>query len=83
MEGELVCFVDLVFCKLMFSLSQHWLPSALAAGLVPDIIMDCNHIIKYLKYDATQNLLAPNGREQIGGQQLSPVGAPPCHLFNN
>ena len=67
------------------SQSQRWLPSALASRLVPDIIVDCNHIIEYLKYAATRNLLAPNGREQIGGQRLSPVCASsliPCEVHN-
>jgi hypothetical protein len=66
----------------MTTLTQRWLPSALLSGLVTDVIIDANHIIEYLKYAATRNLLAPNGREQVGGQRLSPVRfMPPSCLF--
>jgi hypothetical protein len=58
---------------LMVNLMQCWLLSALLSGLVPDVIIDANHITEYLKYAATRNLLAPNSREQVRGQRLSPV----------
>jgi hypothetical protein len=52
---------------------QCWLPNAIKSHLVPDVTIDANHIIEYLKYAATRNLLAPNGQEQQDGQRLSPV----------
>ncbi|KAF8227652.1 hypothetical protein L208DRAFT_1379668 [Tricholoma matsutake] len=29
---------------------KHWLVGALASGVVPDIIVDSNHTVEYLKY---------------------------------
>jgi hypothetical protein len=59
---------------------QRWLVGALASGTVPDLIVDVDHTIAYLKFAATRNLLSSNGNEQQGNQRLSPVsGHRICH----
>jgi hypothetical protein len=65
------------FClvSVLILVCQHWLVGALASGTVPDIIVDADHTIAYLKFAATRNLLLSDGNEQQGNQrQLSPVG---------
>ncbi|KAF8467011.1 hypothetical protein DFH94DRAFT_616994, partial [Russula ochroleuca] len=52
---------------------NRWLVSALASGTVPDIIVDADHTIVYLKFAATRNLLTTNGTEQQGKQQFCPL----------
>jgi hypothetical protein len=51
----------------------------LASGTVPDIIVDADHTIAYLKFAATRNLLSTNGSEQQGNQRLSPVSGDYIH----
>jgi hypothetical protein len=36
---------------------QAWLPDALHDGLMPDAIVNANHMIHYLKYAAMRRLL--------------------------
>ncbi|KAF8590847.1 hypothetical protein K439DRAFT_1611762 [Ramaria rubella] len=48
-----------------------WLRHQLAAGVLPDNIIDTHHIIEYLKYAATRKLFAPNGRQLETNQRLS------------
>ncbi|KAH8995285.1 hypothetical protein EDB86DRAFT_3077787 [Lactarius hatsudake] len=57
--------------KSVLSLWQRWLTSALAAGIVLDIVVDAHHTIEYLKYAATQSLLTTSGCEQANDQWLS------------
>jgi hypothetical protein len=38
-------------------LRQAWLPDALCDGLMPDVIVDANHMIHYLKYATMHHLL--------------------------
>jgi hypothetical protein len=59
---------------MLISNCQRWLVGALASGTVPDVIVDADHTIAYLKFAATRNLLSSNGNEQLGNQRLSPVG---------
>jgi hypothetical protein len=47
---------------------QRWLVGALASGTVPDVIVDADHSIVYLKFAATRNLLSSSGNEQQGNQ---------------
>jgi hypothetical protein len=42
-------------------------------GLVPDIIVDSDHMIKYLKYAATHKLFDKKGGERSANQRLSAV----------
>jgi hypothetical protein len=53
------------------SLTQVWLLGALRDELVPDDIIDANHIIHYLKYAATRRLLTKRGEEKETDDCLS------------
>jgi hypothetical protein len=57
------------------SLMQRWAIDAIASGLVPDIIVDSDHMIAYLKYAATWKLLDKKGDERSADQRLSAVSA--------
>ena len=52
---------------------QQWVPGAIAAGIIPDVIVDANHSMAYLKYAATWQLLTTTGQDQHNSQQLSSV----------
>ncbi|KAF8582742.1 hypothetical protein K439DRAFT_1661640 [Ramaria rubella] len=55
----------------VLSMWNCWLRHQLAAGVLPDNIIDTHHIIEYLKYAATRKLFAPNGRQLETNQRLS------------
>ncbi|KZT27271.1 hypothetical protein NEOLEDRAFT_1027551, partial [Neolentinus lepideus HHB14362 ss-1] len=55
----------------VLNLWKRWIPGALTSGIVPDIIIDANHLIAYLKYAATQKLLTTKGLEHNLKQRLS------------
>ncbi|KAN0126223.1 hypothetical protein V8E53_015268 [Lactarius tabidus] len=57
--------------KSVLSLWKQWVPGAIAAGIIPDIIVDANHSMAYLKYAATRQLLTTMGQDQDNRQQLS------------
>lgn len=52
---------------------QQWVPGAIAAGIIPDVIVDANHSMAYLKYAATRRLLTTTGQDQDNSQRLSSV----------
>lgn len=52
---------------------QRWLPGAMVSGVIPDIIVDANHTIEYLKYAATRNLFTSKGNPKDGHKRLSSV----------
>jgi hypothetical protein len=54
-------------------LMQRWVINAVASGLVPDIIVDSDHMIEYLKYAATRKLFDKKGGERSANQRLSAV----------
>jgi hypothetical protein len=54
-------------------LMQRWVTNAIASGLVPDIIVDSDHMIEYLKYAATRKLFDKKGGERSANQRLSAV----------
>src|SRR6266702_5591574 len=54
---------------------QKWVPSAIAAGVIPNVIVDANHSMAYLKYAATRQLLTTTGQDQDNSQRLSSVSA--------
>jgi hypothetical protein len=54
-------------------LMQRWAIDAIASGLVPDIIVDSDHMIEYLKYAATRKLFDKKGGERSANQRLSAV----------
>ncbi|KAF8236973.1 hypothetical protein L208DRAFT_1421767 [Tricholoma matsutake] len=55
----------------ILKLYKLWLPGALLDGLVPDNIIDANHMIQYLKYAATCCLLTKRGKEKETDNCLS------------
>ncbi|KAN0139095.1 hypothetical protein V8E53_003097, partial [Lactarius tabidus] len=57
--------------KSVLSLWKQWVPGAIAVGIIPDIIVDANHSMAYLKYAATRQLLTTTGQDQDNRQQLS------------
>ena len=52
---------------------QRWAINAIDSGLVPDIIVDSDHTIEYLKYAATRKLFDKNGGERSANLRLSAV----------
>lgn len=54
-------------------LLQSWCRQALLSGTITDEVIDANHIIEYLKFAATRNLLTSRGHERETAQRLSPV----------
>ena len=52
---------------------QQWVIDAIASDLVPDIIVDSDHMIEYLKYAATRKLFDKKGDERSASQRLSAV----------
>jgi hypothetical protein len=52
---------------------QQWVPGAIAAGIIPNVIVDATHSMAYLKYAATWQLLTTTGQDQNSSQQLSSV----------
>ena len=62
-------------------LMQQWAINAIASGLVPDIIVDSDHMIEYLKYAATRKLFDKKGGERSTNQRLSAVSI--CFLDVN
>ena len=56
-----------------YFLIQRWAINAIASGLVPDIIVDSDHMIEYLKYAATRKLFNKKGSERSANQCLSAV----------
>ncbi len=54
---------------------QKWVPSAIAAGIIPDVIVDANHSMAYFKYAATRRLLTTTGQDQDNSQRLSSMSA--------
>ncbi len=57
----------------MFRFRQKWVSSAIAAGVIPDVIVDANHSMAYLKYAATRRLPTTTGQDQDNSQQLLSV----------
>ncbi|KAH8976548.1 hypothetical protein EDB92DRAFT_1960726 [Lactarius akahatsu] len=55
--------------KSVLSLWKRWVPSAIAAGIIPDVIIDVNHSMAYLKYAATRQLLTTTGENQDNNSQ--------------
>ncbi len=43
---------------------QTWTVNTLNTGIIPDIIVDAQHVIEYLKYAATRRLFARNGAQK-------------------
>jgi hypothetical protein len=52
---------------------QRWAVNAITSGLVPDIVVDSDHMIEYLKYAATRKLFDKKGDERSADQRLSTV----------
>ena len=51
---------------------QKWATEAVAAGVIPDLIIDSNHTIKYLQYAATHHLFTKRGgQEKDTNERLS------------
>lgn len=50
-----------------------WACGAINSGLLPDIIVDSNHMIEYLKYAATRQLFNRQGKERSTSSRLSSV----------
>jgi hypothetical protein len=48
-----------------------WLPGVLRDGLMPDNIIDANHMIHYLKYPVSRRLLTKRGKEKETDDHLS------------
>jgi len=42
-------------------------------GIIPDVVVDANHSMAYLKYAATRRLLTTTGQDQDNSQWLSYV----------
>ncbi|KAH8981783.1 hypothetical protein EDB86DRAFT_2769787, partial [Lactarius hatsudake] len=59
--------------KSVLSLWKQWVPSAITAGVIPDVIVDADHSMAYLKYAATRRLLTTTGQDQHNSQRLSSV----------
>ena len=49
---------------LIISFGQRWVPSAIVARVIPDVIVDAHHTMAYLKYTATRRLLMTTGQDQ-------------------
>lgn len=64
-----------------YSLMQQWVIDAIALGLVPNIIVDSDHMIAYLKYAVTRKLLDRKGGERSADQCLSTVSSCLFHLM--
>ena len=64
----------------MHSCFQCWAIGAITSGVVPDVIVDFNHTIEYLKYVATQKLLDRKGGERSVDQHPSAVSANPTPI---
>ncbi|KAF8491390.1 hypothetical protein JB92DRAFT_2835626 [Gautieria morchelliformis] len=54
----------------VLSLWKRWLGHQLAAGVLPDDIIDAHRMIEYLKYAATRKMFAPNGKTLASTQRL-------------
>ncbi|KAF8802301.1 hypothetical protein BYT27DRAFT_7055316, partial [Phlegmacium glaucopus] len=48
-----------------------WASEAINSGLLPDIIVDASHMIKYLKYAATRELFNTPGKKKLMSSRLS------------
>ncbi|THU81632.1 hypothetical protein K435DRAFT_808908 [Dendrothele bispora CBS 962.96] len=48
-----------------------WCPGAIADGLIPDDIVDANHLIRYMQYAATRQLFTKKGTPKQGNDRLS------------
>ncbi|THU95247.1 hypothetical protein K435DRAFT_859710 [Dendrothele bispora CBS 962.96] len=48
-----------------------WCPGAIADGLIPDDIIDANHLIRYMQYAATRQLFTKKGTPKQGNDRLS------------
>ncbi|EDR05640.1 uncharacterized protein LACBIDRAFT_302766 [Laccaria bicolor S238N-H82] len=57
--------------KSVLSLWRRWVPIAIAAGTIPDHIVDANHTMEYLKYAATRSLFTTRGHPKEGPARLS------------
>ncbi|KAH9006639.1 hypothetical protein EDB84DRAFT_1605017 [Lactarius hengduanensis] len=57
--------------KSVLSLWKQWVPSAITAGVICDVIVDADHSMAYLKYTATRRLLTTMGQDQHNSQRLS------------
>ncbi|KAF8267694.1 hypothetical protein EI94DRAFT_1462200, partial [Lactarius quietus] len=55
----------------VLSLWKQWVPGAIAAGIIPDVIVDADHSMAYLKYAATCRLLTTTGQDKDNRQRLS------------
>ncbi|KAF8257119.1 hypothetical protein EI94DRAFT_1818964, partial [Lactarius quietus] len=55
----------------VLSLWKQWVPGAIAAGIIPDVIVDADHSMAYLKYAATHWLLTTTGQDKDNRQRLS------------
>ena len=62
---------------------QRWAINAIASGLLPDIIVDSDHMIEYLKYAATRKLFDKKGGERSANQRLSAVSMLHLILIRN
>jgi hypothetical protein len=60
---------------------QRWAINAIASGLMPDIIVDSDHMIEYLKYAATRKLFDKKGDERSANQRLSAVST--CFVIHS
>ncbi|KAH8990360.1 hypothetical protein EDB92DRAFT_1946696 [Lactarius akahatsu] len=68
--------------KSVLSLWKQWVPSAITAGVIRDVIIDADHSMAYLKYAATRQLLTTMGQDQhnvvqqyvqLTGMEFSPL----------
>ncbi|KDR66439.1 hypothetical protein GALMADRAFT_283872 [Galerina marginata CBS 339.88] len=50
---------------------KSWASQAINSGKLPDIIVDANHTIEYLKYAATRELFNTRGQKKVSTNRLS------------
>ncbi|KAN0129105.1 hypothetical protein V8E53_013101 [Lactarius tabidus] len=58
---------------LVWKTYKAWLPGALHEGIMPDTIIDANHMIHYLKYATTHCLFMKQGKEKKSDECFSAV----------